>query len=106
LGVYVDRSDGRDGSVVAGFLRGANIIQCDRNLPPKYVKIKSIAMNKFDLFLIKEIKLRFLFGYGSGGRRHQCAFRRLVFALELVAHLLERHPFHSFVLVDIFDNSV
>jgi hypothetical protein len=38
--------------------------------------------------------------------RHQCPFRWLVLRLELIHHLLERHPFDTFMLVYMFNESV
>ena len=40
-----------------------------------------------------------------GSRRHPSALRRLVLALEFIAHLFKSDPFHTLVLVDIFNDS-
>lgn len=40
-----------------------------------------------------------------GSRRHSSALRRLVLALEVIAHLLKSDPFHALVLVYVFNDS-
>lgn len=40
------------------------------------------------------------------GFRHYSTLRRLVLLLELITHLLHRHPFNAFVFVDVLNEPV
>jgi len=38
-------------------------------------------------------------------RGHHCTFLRCILALEIINHLLESNPLHTFMLVDVVDDS-